>query len=128
MISNSFMLIFIYYFGTPKTTYKASQLFEKGVASRNFTFNVWNTCKWFWQNCCLSFFSVTFVNIGEVISSSYCVSTQKKPKKIITGFLNWCGIIWSCLHPLEYILRFPTKLPFKLRFQTFQIFFRLSPF
>ena len=52
------------------------------------------------------------------------LSLQEKPE-IVTGPLNGCSIvlIWSC--PLDYTLRFPTKLLVKIRFGDFWIFFRL---
>ena len=56
-------------------------------------------------------FFVTFVIFIEVMFSSYGVSTQKQ-QKTITGSLNGCGILQTCLSPLEYIIKFPTKFLF----------------
>ena len=49
----------------------------------------------------------------------------KKHAKIVTVPLNGWGILQICLRSLEYILRFQTKLVFKLSFGNFRIFLRL---
>ena len=49
----------------------------------------------------------------------------KEHQKIITAFLSGCGILYTCLRPLEYVIRFPTKLLLKLCFGYFRTFLRL---
>ena len=65
----------------PKTTYKSSQLFEKGVASDKFTLAFWNTSFWFWQNCDLRYFVLTFVNIFQDMFLFTILAPQKSLKK-----------------------------------------------
>ena len=48
----------------------------------------------------------------------------KKHQKVITGLLNSCGILWISFRPLEYIIKFPTKLLVKLHFGNFWIFLK----
>ena len=99
--------MFLFTISAPqKPLKKLSQVFEKGVASDKYIFTVWNTCSSFWHNSDLSFF-FTFLNILVVMFSFYGVSTQKY-QNIITGSLNRCDILYTCLRHLQYVIRFPT--------------------
>ena len=48
----------------------------------------------------------------------------RKTQKIIAGPLNGCGILQICLRPLEYLIRFPTKLLVKLYFGNVWMFLK----
>ena len=101
----------------PKTTYKSSQLFEKGVASDKFTLAFWNTSFWFWQNCDLRYFVLTFVNIFQDMFLFTILAPQKSPKKkkkkrMITSLWKRSGFRQVYFHCLKYMFIALTKLWF----------------
>ena len=57
----------------------------------------------------IQIFFVTVVNIFELMFSFQGVSTHRKKEKVTRASLNGCRIVYSCLHPLEYIIWFPLK-------------------
>ena len=75
----------------------------------------------------IQIFFVTVVNIFELMFSFQGVSTHRKKEKVTRASLNGCRIVYSCLHPLEYIIWFPLKSLFKFCFGNFQIFLKFCP-
>ena len=59
-----------------------------------------------------------FLKIFKVMFTFHDFCTQKtnKTAKTVTDTLNGCNILKKFLRPLEYILRFPSKLLFKVYF------------
>ena len=57
----------------------------------------------------IQIFFVTVVNIFELMFSFQGFSTHRKKEKVTRASLNGCRIVYSCLHPLEYIIWFPLK-------------------
>ena len=112
-------LEFLHPFLDSKGHPKKSQIFEKSVvASDKFTFTVWGICSW--QNCYLSLVWHICKYFWGNIQFLRCFRPKKHPK-IITGPLNKCNILKTCLLPLQYIIKFSLKLLFKLCFGNFQI-------